>query len=84
MICQKEHRYYEEFASLPYAQDNQNQGRHVCAGCAYEQGVRDGLDNNIKRTRFDDLESSQAGNVRHRDPLASYDLGYSLGKRISS
>lgn len=41
-ICQKNHRYLPDFDLLPEAQDNENGGRHICAGCAYEAGLNDG------------------------------------------
>ena len=33
MICKKDHRYLNEYNSLPEAQDNQHGDRHICAGC---------------------------------------------------
>lgn len=41
VICKKEHRYDSYFESLSDAQDNQQGGRHRCAGCAYEEGFAD-------------------------------------------
>jgi len=46
MICNKKHRYLKEYDKLPDAQDNQYGDRHICAGCAYEEGLRDGLAGN--------------------------------------
>lgn len=43
MICNKKHRYLSDYEELPYAQDNNNGDRHICAGCAYEEGLKDGL-----------------------------------------
>ena len=43
MICNKKHRYLPEYSDLPYAQDDQYGDRHICAGCAYEEGLNDGL-----------------------------------------
>ena len=39
MICKKGHRYLNEYNSLSEAQDNQHGDRHICAGCAYEEGL---------------------------------------------
>jgi len=76
-ICNKEHRYLDEFANLP--EDQGGEGRHLCAGCAYEAGVIDGLNRRPKRLDFSELDESQAGAVRHRSPEAAYDAGYSGG-----
>ncbi len=84
MICNKEHRYLTEYESLPNAQDNQSGGRHICAGCAYEEGLRDGLDSNPPKTDLSHLPYSQAGTVRHKDAKEAYDEGYLLGKRKGS
>lgn len=84
MICNKNHRYLEEFQDLPDAQDNENGGRHICAGCAYEEGLKDGLDGNPRKTDFSHLPFSQAGTVRHKSAKAAYDLGYDNGRRTST
>ncbi len=39
-ICDKEHRHDPMFESLP--DDQGGDGRHHCAGCAYEKGYADG------------------------------------------
>ncbi len=41
MICEKEHRYDPQYNDLPVVQGGE--GRHRCAGCAYERGYEDGL-----------------------------------------
>lgn len=76
-ICNKEHRYLDEFAKLPDEQGGQ--GRHLCAGCAYEEGLLDGLNNRPKKIDFSNLDESQAGTVRHKSVEAAYDLGYNSG-----
>lgn len=81
-ICKKDHRDLEELKSLPYAQDNKS-GRHICAGCAYEQGLRDGLDGKAKLETFDHLPRSQAKAVRHKSAKEAYDLGYEIGRKAS-
>lgn len=82
-ICKKDHRRLEELRLLPYAQDNKS-GRHICAGCAYEQGLRDGLDGKTKLETFDHLPQSQAGAGRHKSAKAAYDLGYEIGRNAST
>lgn len=42
MVCKKGHRYLKEYNSLPDPQDNQHGDRHICAGCAYEEGYGEG------------------------------------------
>lgn len=84
MICNKNHRYLPEYLLLPDAQDNQNGGRHICAGCAFEAGMRDGLDNVPPKNDLSYLPYSQAGTVRHKDAKEAYDAGYILGKQKSS
>lgn len=84
MICNKNHRYLLEYTSLPDAQDNQSGGRHICAGCAFEAGMRDGLDGKERRTDLSFLPYSQAGTVRHKDAKVAYDAGYELGRKKSS
>ena len=81
-ICNKEHRYLENLRNLP---DNQkfDEGRHKCAGCAYEKGLEDGIDGNPKNLDFSELPFSQAGTVRHKSPQAAYDKGYQEGIKIS-
>jgi len=40
-ICKENHRYIPEYENLP--EDQSNTGRHRCAACAYEKGLRDAL-----------------------------------------
>ena len=73
--CDKPHRYWKTFESLPH--DQGGVGRHRCAGCAYEKGLEDGLARKEKLDLgLDGLLESQAGSVRHRSPHAAYALGY--------
>lgn len=81
MICTKKHRYLPEYDLLPEAQDDQHGNRHICAGCAYEDGLNDGLSGKPQKTDFSHLPYSQAGTVRHKDAKAAYDEGYAEGKR---
>lgn len=80
MICRKNHRYARLFAALPSAQSEP--GRHKCAGCAYEQGFEDGLNNQASRyvAIVEHLPYSQAGTVRHTSPEEAYRLGYRHGQ----
>ena len=82
MACRKNHRYSKTFRILPY--DQGGFGRHKCAGCAYERGIKDGL---IRKEKIDlklsTLPESQAGTVRHKSPHAAYALGYLHGVKQS-
>ena len=83
MICKKDHRNLPEYASLPEAQDNRHGGRHICAGCAYEEGLKDGIEGNERKKDLSHLPESQAGTVRHKDAKAAYDQGYNEGRKRS-
>jgi hypothetical protein len=74
-ICTKDHRYLEQLANLSENQ-KPDEGRHKCAGCAYEKGLEDGRAGNVRQLNFDDLPVSQAGTGRHRSVQEAYDLGY--------
>ncbi len=84
MICNKNHRYLPDFTSFPESQDNQNGDRHICAGCAYEEGLKDGLNGKSKKRDLSHLPESQAGTVRHKGAIEAYNAGYAEGKRRSS
>jgi hypothetical protein len=84
MICKKKHRYLHEFSDLPESQDNQSGDRHICAGCAYEEGLKDGLNGNVKQNDLSHLPESQAGTVRHKGAIESYNEGYAEGRRKST
>ena len=84
MICKKKHRYLNEYNSLREAQDNQHGDRHICAGCAYEEGLRDGMVGIARKTDLSHLPYSQAGTVRHKDAMEAYEQGYSEGRKRSS
>jgi len=79
--CDKDHRYEEIFTTLP--DDQGGTGRHKCAGCAYEEGYRQGLKRTRQALSYEELPNSQAGTVRHKSPEAAYELGYSHGVRDS-
>ena len=76
--CDKGHRYWTTFESLPH--DQSGAGRHRCAACAYEAGVADGLNRKEEiDLSLDELPESQDGSVRHRSPHAAYATGYYEG-----
>lgn len=83
-ICKKQHRYLEGFNELPEAQDNKYGGRHICAACAYEEGLNDALQGKPSQSDLSHLPDSQAGTVRHKSAIAAYNLGYKYGEKISS
>ena len=83
MICKKEHRYLPEYNTLPVSQDDLNGDRHICAGCAYELGMKDGLAGVPQKTDLSFLPTSQAGTVRHKGAIEAYNEGYFLGRRKS-
>lgn len=83
MICKKQHRYLPEYATLTDAQDNRNGDRHICAGCAYEEGVKDAMAGLPSKNDLSHLPESQAGTVRHKDAKEAYDEGYAYGLKIS-
>lgn len=82
-ICKKKHRSLASYSSLPEAQDNQCGARHKCAGCAYEQGLKDGLAGCEQKTDFSFLPYSQAKKVRHKDAVEAYKEGYEEGRNRS-
>ena len=77
MLCQENHRYNPVLESLP--DDQSGSGRHKCAGCAYELGIKDGLNQAPLKNNFDDLSESQAGTGRHKDVHEAYLAGYREG-----
>ena len=74
-ICNENHRYDQMLSDLP--DDQGGQGRHKCAGCAYEKGFNSGVnfEENIN-IDLDSLDESQAGAVRHKSPHAAFAQGY--------
>lgn len=78
MACSKDHSNIQDIMNqLP--SDQGRIGRHKCAACAYEKGVKDGRE---MITKFDleeilsDIECSQAQMQRHKSPHAAYIRGY--------
>ena len=79
MTCQKEHRYEPEFEALPHDQSKFN-GRHKCAGCAYDAGYSLGHSKESSiNIDFESLPDSQAGAVRHKSVQAAFAKGYLEG-----
>jgi len=80
MACNKNHRYDPRFNALSFSEEFFNEPeRWKCAGCAYEQGFNDARAGRPNNPRLDVLDQSQAGTVRHRNPIEAYNLGYSDG-----
>jgi DGQHR domain-containing protein len=80
IICKKAHRYDDKFMSLNDSQEFYMEGRrHQCAGCAYELGYKDAIAGKQMKFRVEELNISQAGTVRHKDPKQAYELGYKEG-----
>ncbi|WP_217522016.1 hypothetical protein [Vibrio metschnikovii] len=76
MTCQLDHRYNPILEDLPPDQSKYN-GRHKCAGCAYDHGYSLG----IQRSQFLSIDyallpDSQAGTGRHRSVQAAFAKGY--------
>lgn len=79
-VCQKQHRYDMKFEVLPESQEfYMEDRRHQCAACAFDQGYKDAIENKSKNFRVEELNISQAGVVRHKDPLKGYEMGYEEG-----
>ena len=79
-ICRKPHRYDDKFKSLNDSQEYYMEGRrHQCAACAYEQGYNDAIEGRQNNFRVEELNISQAGTVRHKDPKQAYELGFNEG-----
>lgn len=76
-FCNKEHRYDASWASLADSQEFFGEDeRWKCAGCAYDQGVEHATNGNVRKPNLNILDQSQAGTVRHKDPVEAYNLGY--------
>lgn len=83
-ICQEQHRYDQFFSTLPL--DQGEFGRHKCAGCAYQCGYEAGLQRKTILNIAEEVEKvpySQAGEVRHRSPIAAFSKGYNDGLQES-
>ena len=78
--CNKDHRYTKRFNDLPESQEFFDQPeRHKCAGCAYDQGFDHAINGIVNQLRLNELDQSQAGSVRHKNPVVAYILGYEEG-----
>ncbi len=80
MICDHDHAYNRDLNSLP---ENQGKpGRHLCAGCAFEEGFWQGRDGLAKSFDIINLNEGQRGAARHKDVQAAFDLGYAQGAAL--
>lgn len=76
MTCQNQHRYNPDFERFPRDQSKFN-GRHKCAGCAYDLGYSQGQSRSPSvNINYSTLPDSQAGSVRHRSVQAAFAQGY--------
>lgn len=78
-ICKNPHRYNPTFLSLPEYQGQE--GRHKCAACAFELGIKDALEGRAMAQNdlvLANIPFSQAGTVRHRDAYEAYVRGWRL------
>ena len=79
MICNKPHRYNQEFELLPDDQSKFN-GRHKCVGCAYDRGYELGLARAQELSiDYSTLPDSQAGAGRHKSVQTAFAEGYRQG-----
>ncbi|MGL5749975.1 MAG: hypothetical protein ACRCXT_05575 [Paraclostridium sp.] len=78
MSCNKNHRNNQLFSRLSDSQGGS--GRHICCGCAYEQGFIDAFNNSLYCFRPQELPESQAGTLRHKNAEEAYDWGYKAGE----
>lgn len=84
MNCKENHQEINHILQqLPITQGGI--GRHKCAGCAFEEGYKDGLAGNHRDISLiiASLPYSQAGVQRHRCPLTAYSIGYDIGSKIA-
>ncbi|MCL2187107.1 MAG: hypothetical protein FWB86_14850 [Treponema sp.] len=85
MICSKNHRFLPIWEQLPFAQDDVQNDRHRCAGCAYLEGLKDALNGmRLADALNQDIPQSQAGTVRHKDAYSAYQMGYQYGITINT
>jgi len=85
MPCSKSHRYLPEWGQLPDAQDDMQNDRHKCAGCAYLEGLKDALNGSPQAQSLSPgIPESQAGTGRHKDAYQAYKMGYQNGLRIAN
>lgn len=78
-ICKNPHRYNPTFLSLPEYQGQE--GRHKCAACAFELGIKDALEGRAMAQNdlvLANIPFSQTGTVRHRDAYEAYVRGWRL------
>lgn len=80
--CKKSHRNDPKFRNLKFSEEYFGEPlRWKCAGCAYEQGFNDAKLGKANNPRLNELDQSQAGSVRHRNPIEAYNMGFSDGQK---
>ena len=84
MLCKNScgHKYDKKLEELPRHQGKQ--GRHLCAGCAYQQGYEDGEKREEPNLKFSKLLGTQGGTGRHKSVECAYCLGYIDGFKANS
>ena len=75
--CNRNHRDNIIFRALPFSEEYFGlPKRWYCAGCSYNQGYDDGIAGRPNNPNLAVLDQSQASEVRHKNPITSYDWGY--------
>ena len=82
MICKETHRYDRKFEGIP--EDQSDPGRHRCAGCAYDLGVKSIREGGPASLDLEVLPFSQADAVRHKSPQAAFEMGRRDDKVLAS
>ena len=77
MLCTKDHSNIRSILE-EITKDQGGQVRHICAGCAYDQGYKHGQQNISPNFNVDIIPDSQADRAkqRHRSPNIAYARGY--------
>ncbi len=80
-FCQKNHRYNPRWNRLPVTQAYFGQPeRWKCAGCAYEQGFKDGFNDQPNAVNLAALNQTETEPARHKNPIVAYGWGYVDGQ----
>jgi hypothetical protein len=75
--CKRKHRYNPIFEHLDFSEEWFGlDTRFHCSGCAYNQGWDDGINGRPNNPNLVILDTSQAGYVRHTNPVQAYNWGY--------
>lgn len=85
ITCSKNHDNITDII-IELSQSQSGAGRHKCAGCAYEEGFRLGLEGKTKEP-FNKVAElilfNQSGVFRHKNVREAYDIGFKKGKEKS-